>query len=238
MGDGAGHGKHCRDVSFFEEVDVYVRAIKELKQRKGASTLPVYLIGHSMGGLMAPMVASKTSINGIIAYGTIGSNFIEYLLKTRRTIGEAYGWAPDETDSYIKDVCECASYYFIEKLSTAEAAAKKADCQDYLSVFDLRSRKYNDELYATNIPAVWKDYQGKALLAWGTSDFISAKEDHQIIEETVNYYHKGNASVVYISNADHGMNSAASFKEARTNPGPYNKEVAAVFLSWLKKQSS
>jgi hypothetical protein len=186
-----------------------------------------------MGGVFAPLIAQKTSIKGIIAYGTIGSSFIEYLAKTRRTIAEAYQMAPDETDDMIKEFCECAGYYYVEKLSTAEAAKKKAVCQEYLSIFDYRSRAYNDELYGFNIPALWKSYSGKSLLLWGESDYVSSKEDHQIVNSSVNFYHKDNSSFKTVKKADHGMNVAASFSEAKNNPGKYNPQVSQTVLEWL-----
>lgn len=237
MGDGAGFSTPCNEISFAGEVESYAAAINEIKRRKEFTSNKTYLIGHSMGGVMAPLVAGKTTVNGIIAYGTIGSNFIEYLGKTRRTIGEAYSWPPDETDSFVRDCYECAGYYFVEKMTTAEATMKKPICSEHLPVFDLRSRTYNDELYALNIPAAWKKYNGKALLAWGGSDYIAAKEDHEIITKAINYYHKGNASFVQVENADHGMNYATSFQEAQTNPGRYNPIVGNIFLDWLMKQS-
>jgi pimeloyl-ACP methyl ester carboxylesterase len=237
VGDAAGHSKACNEIGFMEEADGYVTAINDIRKRPGFGNEHVYIIGHSMGGVMAPLVAAHTEISGIIAYGTIGSNFLEYLMKTRRTIAEAYGWSPEETDDYTKDACECASYYFAEKQTTEQAAMKKGVCGEYLPVFDLRSRQYNDELYALNIPAAWKGFKGKALLAWGTSDFISSEEDHKIITDAVNYYHNGNASFVTIHNTAHDMGFAASFKEALTNPGAYNPEIGNVFLEWLKKQS-
>lgn len=237
IGDGAGHSKACNEIGFLEEAGGYVTAINDIRKRPGFGNEHVYIIGHSMGGVMAPLVAAQTKINGIIAYGTIGSNFLEYLMKTRRTIGEALSFTPEETDDYTKDACECAMYYFAEKKTTEQAAKIKPICGEYLPVFDLRSRTYNDELYALNIPGAWKGFEGKALLAWGGSDYISSEEDHEIIADAVNYYHKGNASFVKIAHADHGMNMAASFKEAETNPGGYNPQVGAVFLEWLKKQS-
>ena len=236
MGDAAGRSRDCEKIGFLEEVAGYVQAIEAVRKETGEAK-DIYLIGHSMGGLMAPMIAAKTEVKGIIAYGTIGSSFIECLAKTRRTIGAAYGWSPEETDDYIKTYCECASLYFVNGLSTSEAVRKKPECGEYLSIFDLRSRKYNEELYAINIPAVWKEYKGKALLAWGESDYIAAAEDHQIITETVNRYHPGNASYLPVKETDHGMQLAQSFSEARTNPGPYNKAVGDLFISWLKKQS-
>lgn len=238
MGDNAGKSRACSEISFTEEAEGYINAIESLKKRSDVDAENVFIIGHSMGGLFAPIVAAKTHIKGIVAYGTIGSNFIEYLAKTRQTIGEAYAWPPDETDAYIKDFCECAFYYFNERRSTAEVTAKKAGCSEYLGIFDLRSRAYNDELYAMNIPAVWKAYNGKALLLWGSSDYISSEEDHKILEATVNHYHSGNGKFITIRNADHGMNSAASFAEARTNPGRYNTEVGKTILQWLQQQAS
>ncbi|HYG51691.1 MAG TPA: PDZ domain-containing protein, partial [Flavobacteriales bacterium] len=160
MGDNARYCKACKDVSFTEELDGYIKAIQKIKLRPDVDSSSVFVIGHSMGGVFAPLIAQKTKLKGTISYGTIGSNFIEHLLKTRRTIGEAYGWAPDETDAFIKDFCECVGYYYVSKMTSAEAAAKKADCGQYLSVFDLRSRAYNDELYAFNIPGLWKPFEG------------------------------------------------------------------------------
>ena len=122
-------------------------------------------------------------------------------------------------------------------MTPEEAANKKAICVEYLSVFDLRSRKYNDELYALNLPALWKPFTGKALLVWGKSDFISALEDHEILAETINKTHSGNATLALVNNADHGMNYAADFSTALNNPGKYNPEVGETILTWLKANS-
>jgi hypothetical protein len=234
MGDNM-HCTKCEEISFTDEVDGYVEVIKKIKTYSYIDSSQVYIIGHSMGGVMAPLIAQKTSLKGIIAYGTIGSNFIEYLNKTRRTIGEAYQWKPEEIDDYIKESCECAGYYFVEKLTTAEAIKKKEACKDYLFVFDYRSRKYNNELYATNIPGTWKPFNGKALFIWGSADYISAKEDHQILAQTVNYYHPGNATFLELANSEHGMRTATTFQEAQKSPGTYNPEVGKSILEWLKQ---
>jgi pimeloyl-ACP methyl ester carboxylesterase len=227
--------KACNEISFKEELDGYISIAKTIKKYDYIDSNRVYIIGHSMGGVMAPLVAKQSTIKGIIAYGTIGSNFMEYLAKTRRTIGEAYNWKPDETDEYIKDYCECASYYFVEKMTTEEATRKKEACKDYLSIFDYRSRSYNNELYELNIPAAWKSFEGKALLIWGESDYISSKEDHKIITQTVNVYHPGNAEFITIKATEHGMRDAASFQEALKSTGNYNPAVANQILQWLSQ---
>ncbi len=238
MGDNAGHSRSCSEISFLEEAESYTNSIESLKKRSDVDSTRIFLIGHSIGGVMAPLVAAKTAIKGVVAYGTMGSNFIEYLIKTRRTIAAAYGWTPDETDLYIKEYCECALYYFAEKMSSEQAANKNRDCGTYLSVFDLRSRKYNDELYDLNIPETWKNYAAKALFLWGSSDYISSREDHEILAATVNTFHPGNGSFIQIDNADHGMQRASSFAASRTQPGRYNDQVGEIILTWLKQQIS
>lgn len=237
MGDNAKVSKPCAEVSFTEETNGYVEAIKELKKRPDVDSNRVYIFGHSMGGVFAPLIAQQTLVQGIIAYGTIGSNFIEYLAKTRRTIAQAYNMSPEEADDLVKDFCECSSLYFVEKMTTEQAAAKKAVCGEYLSIFDLRARSYNDELYSYNLPALWKPYEGKVLMLWGESDYISSREDHQIITDAVNFYHPGNAVFNTVGSADHGMNTAKSFQEAVSAPGRYNQEVSRKVIDWLKNSN-
>jgi uncharacterized protein len=224
----------CAEVSFNNEVEGYVSAIQAVKKYNYVDSNEVYIIGHSMGGAMAPVIAQKTTIKGIVAYGTLGSNFIEYLAKTRRTIAQAYNMGPDETDEYIKDYCECATWYFADKITTDQATQKKKDCKEYLGIFDLRSRKYNDELYALNLPGAWKGFAGKALLMWGESDYVAAKEDHKIIADAINFYHKNNADFVSVK-ASHGMNHAENFQDALKKEGNYNEQVGIVISEWLKK---
>lgn len=226
----------CNEVSFLNEVAGYVSAVNEIKKYDYVDSSRVYIIGHSMGGVMAPLIAQKTNLAGIIAYGTIGSNFLEYLAKTRRTLALAYEMNPEETDDYIREWSECAGYYFVEGLTTEEASKKKPACKDILSVFDYRSPAYNKELYALNIPGAWKTFKGKALLMWGESDFVASKEDHQIIVNTINFYNKGAASFVAMPATSHGMSSAASFVDALKDESKYNPEVGVKISNWLKNE--
>ncbi len=236
MGDNV-RTKKCSEVSFMEEMESYVAMIAELKKRPDVDSNSVFLFGHSMGGVFAPLVAQHTKIKGIIGYGTIGSNFLEYLVKTRKTISEAYGSTPEESDQLTKDCTECSVWYFADKMTTAEAAKKKPVCTELLSVFDYRSRAYNDQLYELGIPALWRSYSGKALLLWGTADFIASEDDHGLVTKAVNHYHPGQATFVRVKDSDHGMHTAAGFAAAlREESKEYNKDVSRVTLEWLKQQ--
>lgn len=227
--------RRCSEVGFMEEMQGYTAMVDNLKMRSDVDSLSVFIIGHSMGGVFAPLVAERTKVKGVVAYGTIGSNFLEYLMKTRRTIAEAEGMTPQQADELVKNACECTVYYFAEKLSSAQAEQKQAGCGELVSIFDYRSRTYNDELYALNIPGVWSRYTGKALLLWGSADYISAADDHRLISEAVNTYHPGNARMDTVLHADHGMLTASDFVNAKNSPGVYNNNVGKMILEWLQR---
>jgi hypothetical protein len=227
----------CNEVGLMDEMSGCVEMVKTIKKYDYVDSNSVYIIGHSIGGAVGAMVAEKTNIKGIIAYGTIGSNYMEYLMKTRRTIGQAYGWKKSETDKYVKDNCECTAYYFIDKMKTSEAIAKKEICKNYLPVFDIRSRRYNDEMYNLNFASIWEKYEGRALLLWGESDYVASKEDHEILFQAVNEAHAGHAEFKTVPRSTHDMREAENFRKARTAPGKYNPEVTGIILKWLNSVS-
>ncbi len=234
IGDGARTSKACNEVSISEEVASYVQLIKDLKRRPDVDSSDITIFGHSMGGLMAPMIAQHTPVQKLIAYGTFGSSILEYLPKTRRTIGEAYGWDLDSTEKYINDFNECATWYFADRMTSEEVAKKKPICAEMMGVFDLRSRAYMDELYQANVAGLWRAFNGKALFMYGESDYIASREDHEILQQVMDKYHPGNGTLKIIPATDHGMNSAADFKAAATSPCEYNPQVGKIVLEWMR----
>jgi len=235
IGDAARTSTACEKVGFMDEMTGYAEMIQALKERPDIDSNAVTIIGHSMGGVFAPLVARRTPVQRIVAYGTIGSNFMEYLAKTRRTIAEAYGWDAERTDAFIKDFCECAGWYFADKLTTAQAASKKLVCEEYVGVFDLRSRAYNDELYATNIPSAWKGFKGSTLLLWGEADYISAKHDHELLRDMIQAADPGSVTFTVVPDADHGMHQADDFKAAVAGSGPYQPAVGQTVVEWMQR---
>lgn len=234
IGDAARSSTACSAVSFMDEMTGYAGMIAQLKRRADIDSTDVTIIGHSMGGLFAPLVAQRTAVQRIVAYGTIGSPFLEYLLKTRRTIGEAYGWEAERTDDFIKAYGECATWYFADGLSTEAVEAKKPGCGELVGIFDARSRAYNDELYAVNIPAAWKGFTGRTLLLWGEADHIAAKHDHELLRDLIHAKNPGSVTFQVVADADHGMNQADDFRAAVAGEGPYQPGVGRVIADWMR----
>lgn len=236
-GIGDSRGAPCDQIDFNTELEGYVRAFESLQKRDDVDVENCFIFGHSMGGVMAPLVAKEQRVKGIVAYGTIGVNFMEYFVNSRRTIAESYEMTPSEADAYIKEQTECAALLLSARLPRAEAVKLNPECGGVYDALLLRSEGFWRQLYDMNIPANWQQFEGKALAVWGETDFISTKSEHQLIAATVNRYHPGNGTFLEIPNSNHGMHVASTFQQARTNPGGFNPEVAERVGAWLKQQT-
>lgn len=235
-GLGDSRGASCESIDFFTELEGYRQAYAALRATPEVDASNCFLFGHSMGGLMAPLIAKDYPVKGIAVYGTIGVNFMEYFTNTRRTIAQALELDAAQSDLYVKRESACAAMLLNARLSREEAIKLDEVCAGVYDILLLRSDPYWRQLYDLNIPALWQAYDGKTLAAWGSTDYISARREHEMIAETVNSNHPGNGIFVEIPNSNHGMYSAATFPEARNNPGPFNPKVAALIADWLKKQ--
>ena len=83
-GCGDSEGGPARDVDFDTELDGYRQALKMLKARSDVDPDHVFIFGHSMGGVMAPLLAAEIPVQGMIVYGTIARTWSEYMLENIR----------------------------------------------------------------------------------------------------------------------------------------------------------
>jgi dipeptidyl aminopeptidase/acylaminoacyl peptidase len=237
MGTGDSEGVPCMDLDFTTEAAGYAGGLKDLASRANVDRNSLYIIGHSLGGVWGPMIAKDFPVKGIVAYGTIGTNYLEYITNSRRTVAHAIGLTAAQTDEYVRDFAKCFGLFFSLDFNKEETLKKCADCSDELRLTEIRSNKFQEQLYNTNIPELWKAYNGNVLTLWGTADFISVQSDHKLIADIVNDSHPGNAQFAVVKDVDHGMGLATSFEQAaRIRFGDFNPQVSEAILAWIGKK--
>jgi pimeloyl-ACP methyl ester carboxylesterase len=69
IGDSAG--PPCAEIGYFEELDGYRAGLAALRAHPAVDPERVFLVGISLGGVFAPILANETPVAGLIAYGTI-----------------------------------------------------------------------------------------------------------------------------------------------------------------------
>jgi dipeptidyl aminopeptidase/acylaminoacyl peptidase len=77
-------GGPCEDVDFETETDGYRRGLEMLRGLDYVDPANIFLLGHSLGGLWAPIIASERPVKGVAVYGTVLKPRYEYELENRR----------------------------------------------------------------------------------------------------------------------------------------------------------
>ena len=248
-GCGDSEGGPARDVDFDTELDGYRQALKMLKARGDVDTDRVFIFGHSMGGVMAPLLAAEFPVRGIIVYGTIARTWTEYWLENLRRQMELADADPAAIDRDLRAEAALATYLYAEKKSPKEIIERYPHLRERLEqnitedryFFD-RSLTFYRQLADKNLGAAWESFGGHALAIWGKADFVSNEDDHALIARIVNRDHPGHGTFLAMEGIDHGFNRAASRRELRRGqsrqPGEFNPAILEVAVPGPRRRLS
>ncbi len=249
-GCGDSEGGPARDVDFDTELDGYRQSLKMLKARSDVDPDRVFLFGHSMGGVMAPLLAAETPVRGIIVYGTITRTWTEYMLENIRRQMELADADPSAIDRDLKLEASLLTYLYAEKLPPKTIAERYPALRERLAQAITEDRYYVDrsltffgQLADKNLGAAWETFGGHVLAIWGKSDFVSTEDDHALIARIINRDHPGHGSFVALDGIDHGFNRAASRRESfergqKREPGTFNPVILDTCRAWLAKTTT
>jgi dienelactone hydrolase len=70
-GVGDSEGPACASIGYVEELSGYRAALTALRAHPSVDPQRVYLVGISLGGVFAPILAAETKVAGISVYGTL-----------------------------------------------------------------------------------------------------------------------------------------------------------------------
>ena len=70
-GLGDSEGPPCATIGYREELDGYRAALQALRSHAAVDRSRIFLVGISLGGVFAPILANETPVAGISAWGTI-----------------------------------------------------------------------------------------------------------------------------------------------------------------------
>jgi dienelactone hydrolase len=87
-GTGESEGPPCAEIGFREELAGYEAALRALSSDPVVDRERVYLLGESLGGFFAPLLARDARVAGIVTYGTIGFSPSPYPGRSERFFRE------------------------------------------------------------------------------------------------------------------------------------------------------
>lgn len=257
-GDSRG-GPACGDIDFDTEMAGFAAAWEALTRTHGVSPDRVFLLGHSMGGIEAPLLAARVVAppRGVAAYGTVVRNWHDYLFDVYRVQGFlGTGEDPVEGEARGEALRRLLGAIYLERRTPADVAAAATPGQVQLLRDRLgwdggerlygRHYRFWQGLAAQRMLAAWRDTRSNVLSVRGESDIAAIDdEDHKLIAEAVNHYRPGTARYVEVPRTGHGMTIDGTVAEVRaaaqagsgSAPRPraaFNPALIDIFGDWIE----
>ena len=249
MGDDT-NTPDCADIDFYTELNAFAAAYEKLKTYDYVDTANIFIFGHSLGGIEAPVLAQKYHPKGIIVCGTTAVSWFEYIIEMFRFQNIIEGSDYVENENMIKNVTPLLYDLLIEK-QTPKALAKIPSFDSLLIKYmeydgddHIWSRNYAywQQLQDQNMAEVWKNNSENVLVVRGEGDFEAfSTAQHQTIVDMVNTYHPGKATFQLIPNMDHAFAKSKSPAESYKNGlikgyyyNNFNDAIIEVTDKWIE----
>lgn len=240
---------HCSDIDFDTEIQAFKEGYKDLLKQEAIDNTNIFMFGHSMGGVTAPLLNDMHAPKGIITYGTVGKNWYDYMVDLYTIQPKHFGVPISEIKENNKVDLKFNKDLLINKLS----GAKMLENKDYVAFFNAedlkreqyigRHFKYWQRLANVNIPKVWSTVKTNVLAMHGEFDIqaINKKGAEKLIEIVNN--HGGKGTFIVIKNADHGFINFDSMHHNVETLGNgtyrshaqqnYNTQIAMESIRWM-----
>jgi pimeloyl-ACP methyl ester carboxylesterase len=235
MGDSEGPPCDSAEADFRAETRAYAAGLRALKQASFVDPDNVFLIGLSIGGVEAPLVAGAAHVRGIVVVNTVAKPFFEYLLDTRRRQMGLRHVPPDEIDRRMRLDELCNHRLLIERQTPETVLDAVPGCADHIEY--PAPFTYMQEWAALNPADAWKQVDVPVLILYGTSDYVSTIADDPLLADLINGFHAARATLRPISGMDHDMGQAPSMQASAAEPGArrdFAPAALAEISGWLQ----
>ncbi|MGE3466160.1 MAG: PDZ domain-containing protein [Pyrinomonadaceae bacterium] len=250
---GDSVGMPCREIGFDIETKGFVDGLRHLVASPRIDGKNIYLLGISLGGIWAPILAEDVPVKGIISFGTIAKTWEEYLYENSRRQSLLAG----RTYSSIERNLKLSSIFWHELFASGRTPKEILDAKTELRALapdltiDIAGGDYNHlfgrhysfvkELNAVNIAEKWENVRSSTLLLYGVGDYIASESDQKLIESIL--LRKGTGVTLKYVNSDHYWRRSTSYVESyrnlRENRSPaFQEDILNEIQKWLEGQQT
>lgn len=242
-GCGDSQGPPCEEIDLQTELKAYRAALDYAIARDGIDASRVYLFGHSMGGVFAPLLAAERPVAGIIVYGTIGVPLGQYFLENDARQMPMQGYTGGALERQLELAAEFVRLFVDERLTPAQVVERAPELRGFMRFRQAddthifyRHYTFWQQLAELKLPLPWEQVNTRVLALWGTSDVAATRGDHPLIVDTVNARHPGLAEFRELTDTGHGFEKSPSMADSLRNrmDGEFNPLVVSTCVEWMK----
>ena len=254
MGD-SDCSKGCYDLNFNEEITAFKQGLITLQMDQRIDADNIFLFGHSIGGLIAPIIAKDLNPKGVITYGCMVNTWFEYMQELTRVQGEMFHLPYAEIERDIRTATPFWYALLIDQKTPEEILTNKViydmlKTEGTLESFQAGQFMQRHYTYWSGIQKIalvneWAQVKSKVLALYGEFDIQALNANHiYTIANIVNTAHPGNATAKIIPGADHGfvrfnsmdenvnaLNSNSYWNHLLQN---YHPGIGTTTINWMK----
>ncbi|MEM1336289.1 MAG: alpha/beta fold hydrolase [Bacteroidota bacterium] len=237
VGDSEGD---CAETDFFTELSGYKAAIRLLKSKDYVDPDKIVVYGASMGSALAPLLANRFDLAGVISDGTFFKTWYEHMLEIERRIRQMSG---DDESTIVKKMNEAyiPLYYgmLIEKKSYQEVVEANPVLKDYNyhSPRHMYGRpvEYYHQLQDLDLAGEWEKIKVPVRILYGANDWIMSEFDNRMIIDVLQRNGHQDHELLIYPGLDHWNTIHETPKDSFLgNPGIWDENVPQIIINWCK----
>ncbi len=252
----------CETIDFNTEIDAFEAGLRAIETYKFVNKDQIFLFGHSLGGLVAPVLAARNKVCGVMVYGTLAVSWYEYLLDLHRYQSEFFGEDYVEIDKNVRQMNPFLYDWLVARTPLPKMKENKAydfvfsnpnNSAGYDSNNDMvigRSFDFFPSVNAISYYEAWRNTEEPVLAIYGEHDIQAlGPQGAETIARIVNHYRPGNATFLLMQDTEHlflnvpDMATNAKMVADQSIFGTYfyqnfNSQITMQTVSWMKAQMS
>ncbi len=235
LGDSYGC-MDCIDADLAMDIKVFEAGYQFMEGLAYADKNNLFIWGHSMGGVIAPIIAERHKPRGVIAFATVYRPWSEFLLEMHRAQAPLDGKTYAETEDFVRLMQKVYYEFFRLKRPPAELYKNPEYKKIVASELEYtagaqhmwgRHWRFWQQLDSVDLARSWAAVDAKVLSLFGGADYIAcSRVEHELIERTVNSTHPGNATYLEIPDVDHLITRNPDWKSSHQHISDANYREA------------
>ena len=249
MGDSEGYCD-CTQNDLHYEIGAHKAGLYSLSNYRFIDTTQVFFWGHSLGGVIAPVLAQDYKPAGIAVYGTVVRPWQEFLPQMIRFQMPFFGMDYAQTDTLARKSTEILFHLLGERKSPVEILDIKPELRPYFEkgfMYDGKDMlwgkhwKYLAQIDDFNLPLLWSQLNVPVLVMHGEFDCESCLEfEPKRLAEIVNKSPAGEARYIKFKGTTHSFVKAKSYEDGLKNRNMeyfkdnFNQEIPDETVAWIR----
>jgi uncharacterized protein len=241
----------CRQIDYETELSAFNSGLAHLQTLNFIDKSNIFLFGHSLGGIVAPLMATENQPKGIIVYGTVLKPWAEYLMDIYREQRELWGMDFVKIENEARIMFPLLNDFLVHKTPPAELAENNPEYAEMLSSSlglneegQILDRHYTfwQQLQDKNLTEAWKNAGTNTFAIYGEADIAAINyKSHKTIAAIVNSYHPGKGKFLLLPNTDHGLYLTGNMEEnlqltdSERRSKPFNSQIVDIIDEWMQE---